>query len=36
MGDTLGATLQDLLAGKASPQQAMEALQKDYGEFTGK
>ena len=36
MGDTLGATLQNLLAGKASPQQAMEALQKDYGEFTGK
>ena len=35
MGDTLGATLQDLLAKKVSPQQALEALQKDYGDFTG-
>ena len=36
MGDTLGATLQDLLAKKVTPQQALEALQKDYGDFTGK
>ncbi len=35
MGDTLGATLQDLLATKVTPQQALEALQKDYGDFTG-
>ena len=35
MGDTLGATLQDLLAKKATPQEALEALQKDYGDFTG-
>ncbi len=34
MGDTLGATLQDLLAKKATPQEALEALQKDYGDFT--
>lgn len=34
MGDTLGATLQDLLAKKVTPQQALEALQKDYGDFT--
>lgn len=36
MGDTLGATLQDLLAKKVTPQKALEALQKDYGDFTGK
>ena len=36
MGDTLGATLQDLLAKKVTSQQALEALQKDYGDFTGK
>lgn len=36
MGDTLGATLQDLLAKKVTPQQAVEALQKDYGDFTSK
>lgn len=36
MGDTLGATLQDLLAKKATPEKALEALQKDYGDFTGK
>jgi len=34
MGDTLGATLQDLLAKKATPEKALEALQKDYGDFT--
>ena len=34
MGDTLGATLQDLLAKKVTPQQALETLQKDYGDFT--
>ncbi len=36
MGDTIGATLQDLLAGKASPEQAMAALEKDYSDFAGK
>lgn len=36
MADTLGATLQDLLAKKVTPQQAMAALQKDYGDFTSK
>ncbi|MFW5472084.1 extracellular solute-binding protein [Knoellia sp. CPCC 206450] len=36
MGDTLGATLQDLLAKKATPEKALEALQKDYGDFTAK
>jgi raffinose/stachyose/melibiose transport system substrate-binding protein len=35
MGDTLGATLQDLLAKKVTPQEALEALQKDYGDFSG-
>ncbi|MEO7268942.1 MAG: extracellular solute-binding protein [Knoellia sp.] len=36
MGDTLGATLQDLLAKKVTPEKALEALQKDYGDFTAK
>ncbi|MEO6020126.1 MAG: extracellular solute-binding protein [Knoellia sp.] len=36
MGDTVGATLQDLLAKKVTPQKALEALQKDYGDFTAK
>lgn len=36
MGDTLGATLQDLLAKKATPEKALETLQKDYGDFTAK
>jgi raffinose/stachyose/melibiose transport system substrate-binding protein len=36
MGDTLGATLQDLLAKKVTPEQALETLQKDYGDFTAK
>jgi len=35
MGDTLGATLQDLLAKKVTPDKALETLQKDYGDFTG-
>ena len=34
MGDTLGATLQDLLAKKLTPEKALEALQKDYSDFT--
>ena len=34
MGDTLGATLQDLLAKKVTPDKALETLQKDYGDFT--
>lgn len=33
MADTLGAALQDLLAGKATPEQFLETLQKDYGDF---
>ena len=36
MGDTLGATLQDLLAKKVTPGQALATLQKDYGDFTAK
>ena len=36
MGDTLGATLQDLLAKKLTPEKALAALQKDYNEFTSK
>ncbi|KRE42004.1 extracellular solute-binding protein [Knoellia sp. Soil729] len=36
MGDTLGARLQDLLAKKLTPEKALEALQKDYSEFTSK
>lgn len=36
MGDTLGATLQDLLAKKVTPEKALDALQKDYGDFTAK
>lgn len=36
MGDTLGATLQDLLAKKVNPADAMATLQKDYSTFTGK
>lgn len=35
MGDTLGATLQDLLAKKVDPKAAMAALQKDYAAFVG-
>ena len=33
MYDTLGAGLQDLLAKKATPQQFLERLQKDYSDF---
>lgn len=36
MGDTLGATLQDLLAKKVTPADAMASLEKDYTEFTSK
>jgi raffinose/stachyose/melibiose transport system substrate-binding protein len=36
MGDTIGATLQNLLAKKSTPEEAMAALQKDYSEFTAK
>lgn len=35
MSDTIGAALQDMLAKKTTPQQAMETLQKDYAAFTG-
>ncbi|WP_022916783.1 extracellular solute-binding protein [Ruania albidiflava] len=34
MGDTLGATLQDLIAGQATPQEAMQQLEDDYSAFT--
>ncbi|PKW26979.1 extracellular solute-binding protein [Phycicoccus duodecadis] len=33
MSDTLGAALQDLLAKKATPQQFLDTVQKDYGDF---
>ncbi|WP_299443712.1 extracellular solute-binding protein [uncultured Phycicoccus sp.] len=33
MADTLGAALQDLLAKKATPEQFLETVQKDYGDF---
>ncbi len=36
MGDTIGAALQDMLAKKQTPQQAMETIGKDYTEFTSK
>ncbi|AKT50895.1 extracellular solute-binding protein [Arsenicicoccus sp. oral taxon 190] len=35
MSDTIGAALQDLLAKKATPEQTLDKLQKDYGDFTG-
>ncbi|MGH3387864.1 MAG: extracellular solute-binding protein [Actinomadura sp.] len=31
--DTLGGALQELIGGKATPQEALEAAQKDYAEF---
>src|SRR5699024_2462764 len=34
MGDTLGAALQDLIAGQASPEEAMQQLEDDYSAFT--
>lgn len=34
MYDTLGASLQDLLAKKATPEQFLAKLQADYGKFT--
>ncbi|WP_299037648.1 ABC transporter substrate-binding protein [uncultured Pseudokineococcus sp.] len=34
MGDTLGQTLQGLLAGELTPEQAAEALEQDYADFT--
>lgn len=36
MSDTIGATLQDLMAKKVTPDQALATLQKDYGDFTAK
>ncbi|NIK54286.1 extracellular solute-binding protein [Kribbella shirazensis] len=33
MPDTIGAALQDLLAGKAKPEQFADRLEKDYGAF---
>lgn len=35
MADTLGASLQDLMGKKVTPQQYLDAMQKDYGDFTG-
>ncbi|MDF8265876.1 ABC transporter substrate-binding protein [Luteipulveratus flavus] len=35
MSDTIGAALQDLLAKKATPDQTLQRLQKDYAAFTG-
>lgn len=34
MSDTLGAALQDLLAGRTSPEDTMKTLQQDYSDFT--
>jgi len=34
MGETLNQTLQGLLAGEVTPEQAAEALEADYAEFT--
>lgn len=34
MGDTIGAALQDLIAGQATPEEAMQQLEDDYGAFT--
>jgi raffinose/stachyose/melibiose transport system substrate-binding protein len=34
--DTLGAALQDLIAGKQTPEQFTQTLQADYGAFIGK
>jgi len=34
--DTLGAALQDLIAGKQTPEQVTQTLQGDYGAFVGK
>lgn len=33
--DTAGATLQELIGGQSSPEDAAAALQKDYADFTG-
>lgn len=34
MGDTLGAALQDLIGGQATPAEFLETLEADYGAFT--
>jgi raffinose/stachyose/melibiose transport system substrate-binding protein len=34
MGDTLGAALQDLIAKKATPEQFLDTVEKDYSAFT--
>jgi len=34
MSDTIGAGLQDMLAKKATPDQTLEKLEKDYSDFT--
>ncbi len=36
MSDTLGAALQDLLAKKATPEQFLQTIQKDYSDFVAK
>ena len=33
MADTLGAALQDLLAKKATPEQFLDTVEKDYSGF---
>jgi raffinose/stachyose/melibiose transport system substrate-binding protein len=33
MSDTIGAALQDLLAKKATPEQFLDTLEKDYSGF---
>ncbi|MGK2310339.1 ABC transporter substrate-binding protein [Cutibacterium sp. V947] len=35
MSDTLGAALQSLLAGEASPEDTLKTLEKDYEDFVG-
>jgi|SRR5690625_467081 len=34
MGDTIGAALQDLIGQQTTPEEFLETLQDDYGEFT--
>ncbi len=34
MSDTIGAGLQNLLGGQATPEQTLQTLEKDYSEFT--
>lgn len=36
MGDTIGAALQDLIAKKKTPEQFLQTVQKDYGDYVEK